>query len=105
MKRTIIFWTTLLWFFAACGDATTTTPNDPDGTSSDTGPALDVTTLPTPDTTAPTWTDATLEATEITDTAITLVWAGASDDSAVVVYRLFRDGEPICQLIRSWISS
>ena len=62
------------------------------------GPTADVTTLATPDTAPPSWTDASLEASDLTDTSVALAWSGASDDTAVTAYRIFRGDEPIAEV-------
>ncbi|WP_284645749.1 pectinesterase family protein [Paenibacillus silviterrae] len=47
------------------------------------------TTNPTPDTTAPVWTNGTLVASNVTKTGLTLTWTGASDNVGVTGYKIY----------------
>lgn len=45
-----------------------------------------------PETIPPVWTSATLTASQVTNTSITLNWSGASDASGVTNYRIYSNG-------------
>lgn len=61
-----------------------------DGTNDDQSVPVQVL-LDTPDTVAPTWTEGTLTESDVTQTELTLIWSGASDDTAVTDYRVYQE--------------
>jgi hypothetical protein len=44
-----------------------------------------------PDSTAPTWTNGSITASNVNQTGMTLTWTGASDNTAVVTYSVYQD--------------
>ena len=47
------------------------------------------------DTISPTWTDAQLTASQVSQTNMVLTWTAAADDTAVTSYRLYKNGSPL----------
>ncbi len=69
---------------------------DEAGNWSTTGPALTVKTLPSADTTAPTWPEgSTLAASDLGAAGLTLTWQAAEDESEVTAYKIFQGTEQI----------
>ena len=57
------------------------------------------TSLQTPDTSAPGWTDGdALVVSNLTDTSLTLSWPQATDDVSVTGYKIYQDNVPIAEL-------
>ena len=60
------------------------------------GPGASVTTLPSTDTSAPTWpTNSSLTASSVTQTGLTLTWTLAQDDVAAMNYRIYQNNKLI----------
>jgi chitodextrinase/O-glycosyl hydrolase len=69
---------------------------DEAGNWSTDGPTVSVTTLPSADTTAPTWLEGSVLAqSNVGATGLTLTWTPAEDDSDITAYKIFKGTEAI----------
>ena len=69
---------------------------DAAGNVSETGPSLVVTTITDDDETAPVWAaGASIAVSDVSATSATLAWPLATDDEAVVAYRVYLDGDSL----------
>ena len=58
------------------------------------------------DTTAPTWPNgATLTASKVIDDEVTLIWPPATDDRAILAYRIYRNEAQITQVMGGQLSA
>ncbi|MEN6325904.1 MAG: S-layer homology domain-containing protein [Syntrophomonas sp.] len=89
-------------FKVEAGDAAGNWSTGGPGTSVKTLAAVEqntpLTEQPAEDTTAPFWTNATLTASNITQTGMTLAWTLASDDTDVVGYKVLMNGNELASV-------
>jgi lysophospholipase L1-like esterase/pectin methylesterase-like acyl-CoA thioesterase/chitodextrinase len=57
--------------------------------------------VPAPDTTAPTWTNGAVTASNVTNNGLTLTWNGASDNVGVTGYRVYADSQLLATVTES----
>ncbi len=63
---------------------------DAAGNESTTGPSVTVTTMESPDTSAPVWNNGSLDTSDVTQTSLTLTWSGATDNVGVTGYNVYQ---------------
>ncbi len=62
------------------------------------GPALNVTTAHSDDTTAPVWSDGRMDISDVTTNSLRLSWSGVEDESGVTGYRIY-SGESLVKTV------